>query len=130
MMTMTAVAAFALATEAQAQEFSTGKLSAEEQAAYQKGDVIEIYHTDKPSGHQIGKIRPEGKTIQLTVLIVNFGREDAAAARAEGRSMATFKYTPAAAEQFLFAEGWDKYHDRFFTRAYVQEGLSAYEKAK
>jgi len=26
------------------------------------------------------------------------------------------------AEQFLVAQGWDNYHDSFFTRAYVQHG--------
>ena len=48
----------------------------------------------------------------------------------EGQSMAESHYSPAQAEQFLFAEGWDKYHDRFFTRGYVQEGLDAYSKAR
>ena len=33
------------------------------------------------------------------------------------------------AHEFLFAQGWDKYHDRFFTRCYVQEGEDAYNKA-
>jgi hypothetical protein len=39
--------------------------------------------------------------------------EDAAVARSEGESMASFHYSRAMANQFLFAEGWDKYHDRF-----------------
>jgi hypothetical protein len=56
--------------------------------------------------------------------------EDAAPAREEGKSMAESRYTSAQAEQFLFAEGWDKYHDRFLTRAYVQEGLDAYKVRK
>ena len=43
--------------------------------------------------------------------------------------MAEAHYSRAMAEQFLFAEGWDKYHDRFFTRAYVQEGVDAYQRA-
>ncbi len=36
---------------------------------------------------------------------------------------------PSQAYEFLFAQGWDKYHDRFFTRCYVQEGEAAYDKA-
>jgi hypothetical protein len=63
------------------------------------------------------------------ILIFVFGREDAAVARSEGRSMAEFQYNRGLANQFLFAEGWDKYHDRFFSRAYLQEGMDAYEKA-
>ena len=63
------------------------------------------------------------------ILIFVFGMEDAAAARAEGRSMAEFHYSRAQAARFIFAEGWDKYHDRFLTRAYVQEAEDAYEKA-
>jgi hypothetical protein len=63
------------------------------------------------------------------VVIFNFGIEDSQAARAEGRSMRAFNYAPAQAEQFLFAEGWNKYHDRFFTRAYVQEGMDAFWSA-
>ena len=43
--------------------------------------------------------------------------------------MAEFHYDRYQAEQFLFAEGWDKYHDRFFTRCYVQEGDNAYDEA-
>jgi hypothetical protein len=59
-----------------------------------------------------------------------FGMEDAEPARREGQTMAEFHYSPAEAEQFLFAEGWDKYRpDRFFTRAYVQEGMEAFKKA-
>jgi hypothetical protein len=58
-----------------------------------------------------------------------FGKEDASAARSEGLSMAEFHYNRAMANQFIFAESWDKYHDRFLTRAYVQEGMEAYEKA-
>jgi hypothetical protein len=41
----------------------------------------------------------------------------------------TFHYSRAMANQFLFAEGWDKYLDRFLTRAYVQEGTDAFNKA-
>jgi hypothetical protein len=41
--------------------------------------------------------------------------------------MAEFHYSPSQAHEFLFAQGWDKYHDRFFTRCYVQEGENAYD---
>jgi len=44
--------------------------------------------------------------------------------------MAEFRYTFSMTQQFLFAEGWDKYHSRFFTRAYVQEGMDAYAKGR
>jgi hypothetical protein len=50
-------------------------------------------------------------------------------AREEGKSMAEFRYSRSQAEQFLFAQAWDKYHDRFLTRAYVQEGKEAYDEA-
>jgi hypothetical protein len=30
----------------------------------------------------------------------------------------------------LFAQGWEKYHDRYFTRCYVQEGGKGYMNAK
>jgi len=43
--------------------------------------------------------------------------------------MAECHYSPSQAHEFLFAQGWDKYHDRFFTRCYVQEGEAAYDKA-
>ena len=56
--------------------------------------------------------------------------EDAAAARVEGKSMAQSHYSPSQAEQFLFAEGWDKYHSRFLTRPYIQEGMDAYKSAR
>src|SRR2546430_13397146 len=49
--------------------------------------------------------------------------------RKEGRSMAECHYSPSQAHEFLFAQGWDKYHDRFFTRCYVQEGAAAYDEA-
>ena len=64
------------------------------------------------------------------VLCLVFGMEDAAPARDEGKSLAEFRYSSAQLEQFLFAEGWDKYHDRFLTRAYIQEGLEAYDIAR
>src|SRR5438034_1699106 len=58
-----------------------------------------------------------------------FGVEDAQPAREQGQSMAECHYSPSQAHEFLFAQGWDKYHDRFFTRCYVQEGEDAYNKA-
>jgi len=64
-----------------------------------------------------------------SVVCFVFGIEDAEAARKEGRSMAEFQYGPSQAHEFLFAEGWDKYHDRFFTRCYVQEAENAYDEA-
>jgi hypothetical protein len=42
--------------------------------------------------------------------------------------MAECHYTPSQAHEFLFAEGWDKYHDRFFTRCYVEQGEAAYDE--
>jgi hypothetical protein len=42
--------------------------------------------------------------------------------------MAEFHYSPSQAHEFLFAQGWDKYHDRFFTRCYVQEGENGYDR--
>jgi hypothetical protein len=55
--------------------------------------------------------------------------EDAQPAREQGKSMAEFHYSPQQAHEFLFAQGYEKYHDRFFTRCYVQEGENAYEAA-
>ena len=43
--------------------------------------------------------------------------------------MAECHYTASQVHEFLFAQGWDKYHDRFFTRCYVQEGEEAYDQA-
>jgi fructosamine-3-kinase len=40
--------------------------------------------------------------------------------------MADRKYAAELAEKFIFAEGWDKYHDRFFTRCYMQEAEDAF----
>ena len=64
-----------------------------------------------------------------SVVCFVFGIEDAEPARKEGRSMAEFQYSPSQAHEFLFAQGWDKYHDRFFTRCYVQEAENAYDEA-
>jgi hypothetical protein len=107
----------------------------EEKALYDKGYVAELYQPKLHSRHEIGKLAPVGKGVNHShdndpVLFLIFGIEDASIAREEGKSMAEFKYTPAMAEQFLFAQGWDKYHDRFFTRAYVQEGMDAYTKGR
>ena len=109
----------------------------EEKALIAKGAVMELYSPNEHSRHVIttidgvkdsktGKVR-QAPSDPLVCLV--FGLEDAGPAREEGRSMAEFSYSRAQAHEFLFAEGWDKYHDRFFTRAYVQEGEKAYEEA-
>jgi hypothetical protein len=114
-------------------------LTAEEQALVDKGAVMEMYKPDEHSRHfiahidavkdgQTGKTRKIPSESQAVVCFV-FGVEDAEAARKEGRSMAEFQYSPSQAHEFLFAEGWDKYHDRFFTRCYVQEAENAYDEA-
>jgi hypothetical protein len=112
-------------------------LTAEEQALFDKGATMEMYEPSKHSGHQIVIIdivprdrnRPKNSKPQRVLALI-FGMEDAGPARSEGESMAAFNYSPSMAQQFLFAEGWDKYHDRYFTRAYVQEGMDAYSKAR
>jgi hypothetical protein len=114
-------------------------LSSDEQALFDKGSVMEAFSPDEHSSHTIVHITAtkhgeNGKEHTIDnpqpILCLTWGIEDATPARAEGKSMAEFRYSPAQAEQFLFAEGWDKYHDRFFTRAYVQEGSEAYNKAR
>ena len=121
---------------------SSGKpdtLTREEQALVDKGAVMEMYKPDEHSGHFIahidsvtdpksGKARNTPNKSQAVVCFV-FGIEDAQPAREQGRSMAECHYSPSQAHEFLFAQGWDKYHDRFFTRCYVQEGEEAYNKA-
>jgi hypothetical protein len=118
--------------------FSGTKLTPEEQALLNKGAIMEMYEPNQHSRHFITRLESviDGKTGKprkienpQPVLCFVFGMEDAEVARKEGRNMAEVHYSRAQAEQFLFAEGWDKYHDRFFTRAYVQEGMNAYEKA-
>jgi len=114
------------------------KFTKEEQALLDKGKFMEMYKPDEHSRHFIGNIeaadpktgekRKISKNAQAVVCFV-FGMEDAQPARDEGRSMAECKYSPQQAHEFLFAQGWDKYHDRFFTRCYVQEGEAAYEAA-
>src|SRR5262245_4996804 len=114
-------------------------LTNEEQALVDKGAVMEMYKPDEHSRHFIahidsvtdpktGKTRSPPNKSQNVVCFV-FGMEDAEPAREQGRSMAEFHYSPSQAHEFLFAQGWDKYHDRFFTRCYVQEGEDAYDKA-
>jgi len=116
-----------------------GTLTREEQALVDKGAVMEMYKPDQHSGHFIAHIDSvtdpkTGKARNIpnksqTVVCFAFGVEDAQPAREQGRSMAECHYSPSQAHEFLFAQGWDKYHDRFFTRCYVQEGEEAYNKA-
>lgn len=113
-------------------------LTAEEQAFVDKGAFMQMYKPDEHSRHFIAHIdavtdAKTGKTRKMAnnsrpVLCFVFGIEDAQPAREQGRSMAECHYTPSQAHEFLFAQGWDKYHDRFFTRCYVQEGEAAYEE--
>src|SRR6266480_13413 len=114
-------------------------LTKEEQALVNRGAVMEMYKPDKHSRHFIahidsvtdpktGKARNVPDNAQSVVCFV-FGIEDAEPAREQGRSMAEFHYSSSQAHEFLFAQGWDKYHDRFFTRCYVQEGEDAYGTA-
>jgi hypothetical protein len=114
-------------------------LTAEEQALVNKGAVMQMYKPDEHSRHFIAHIDSAtdprtGKTRKIpndsqAVVCSVFGIEDAEPARKEGRSMAECHYSPSQAHEFLFAQGWDRYHDRFFTRCYVQEGEGAYDKA-
>jgi hypothetical protein len=113
------------------------KFTEEEQALLDKNRTMEMYKPDEHSRHFIahidsatdpktGEKRKISKDAQTALCFV-FGMEDAKPAREQGRSMAEFRYTPEQTHEFLFAQGWDKYHDRFFTRCYVQEGEAAYE---
>jgi hypothetical protein len=114
------------------------KFTKEEQALLDKNQTMEMYKPDEHSRHFIARIesaadpktgekRKISKDAQAVLCFV-FGMEDAQPAREQGRNMAEFRYTPEQAHEFLFAQGWDKYHDRFFTRCYVQEGEDAYQK--
>jgi hypothetical protein len=122
---------------ARAQNIATSRndFSAEEQALFKQGAVMETYEPENPSGHHITYIQPldsnhKPKGRKSPILAINFGIEDAKAARDEGISMAQFHYSAAQAHEFIFAEGWSKYQpDRFFTRAYVQEAEAAFVKA-
>jgi hypothetical protein len=118
------------------QNTGSGDLSPEEQALLNKGAIMEIYKPDEHSRRFITHVdavadsktgRPRKIENPQPILCFVFGLEDAQPARKEGRSMAEVHYSRSQAEQFLFAQGWDEYHDRFFTRAYVQEGLQAYD---
>ena len=111
----------------------------EEQALLDKNRTMEMYKPDEHSRHFIGRIdsatdpktgekRKISKDAQAVLCFV-FGMEDAKPARDEGRSMAECHYGPEQTHEFLFAQGWGKYHDRFFTRCYVQEGEATYEAA-
>jgi hypothetical protein len=111
------------------------KLTKEEQALVDKGRFMEMYKPDEHSRHFIANISATDPrtdkeravpTKSSAVVCFVFGMEDAKPARDEGRSMAECHYSPEQAHEFLFAEGWGKYHDRFFTRCYVQEGEAAY----
>jgi hypothetical protein len=114
-------------------------LTAEEQALADKGAVMQMYKPDEHSRHFIAHIDAvtdpkTGKTRKMAnnsqpVLCFVFGIEDAGPAREQGCSMGESHYSPEQAHEFLFAQGWDKYHDRFFTRCYVQEGEAAYDQA-
>jgi hypothetical protein len=111
----------------------------EEQALLDKNRIMQMYKPDEHSRHFIahidsatdpksGEKRKISKDAQAVLCFV-FGMEDAKPAREQGKSMAECNYNPQQAHEFLFAQGWDKYHDRFFTRCYVQEGEAAYEGA-
>jgi len=115
------------------------KFTKEEQALLDKNRIMQMYKPDEHSQHFIahidsaadpktGEKRKISKDAQAVLCFV-FGMEDAQPAREQGRSMAECKYSPQQAHEFLFAQGWDKYHDRFFTRCYVQEGENAYNAA-
>ena len=115
------------------------KFTKEEQALLNKNRTMEMYKPDEHSRHFVARIDSTtdpktGETRRISkdaqaVLCFVFGMEDAKPARDEGRSMAECHYTSQQAHEFLFAQGWDKYHDRFFTRCYVQEGENAYGEA-
>src|SRR5436853_6409960 len=114
------------------------KFTKEEQALLDKNRTMEMYKPDEHSRHFVAHIESAadpktGEKRKISkdasaVLCFVFRMEDAQPAREQGRSMAEFHYTPEQAHEFLFAQGWDKYHDRFFTRCYVQEGKATYEK--
>ena len=115
------------------------KFTNEEQALLDKNRIMQMYKPDEHSRHFIARIDSAmdpktGEKRKISkdasaVLCFVFGMEDAQPAREQGRSMAECKYSPQQAHEFLFAQGWDRYHDRFFTRCYVQEGEAAYETA-
>jgi hypothetical protein len=115
------------------------KFTKEEQALLDKNRIMQMYKPDEHSRHFVARIdsatdpktgdkRKISKDDQAVLCFV-FGMEDAKSAREQGRSMAECQYSPQQVHEFLFAQGWDKYHDRFFTRCYIQEGEAAYESA-
>src|ERR1700719_964715 len=115
------------------------KFTKEEQALLNKNRTMEMYKPDEHSRHFVARIdsatdpktgekRKISKDAQAVLCFV-FGMEDAKPAREQGRSMAECHYSQQQAHEFLFAQGWGKYHDRFFTRCYLQEGEAAYEAA-
>jgi hypothetical protein len=130
----TAVASLTMANTAQAAYAAVLDLplTPEEQALVRKGDTIQAYQPTKHSSIQIVRITSAGPAHRnpTPAVCFTFGLEDAEPARTEGRNMAPANDTPQMTQQFLFAEGRDKYHDRFFTRAYVQQGLDACSKAR
>src|SRR5437762_9674196 len=112
------------------------KFTKEEQALLDKNRIMQMYKPDEHSRHFIahvdsatdpktGEKRKISKDAQAILCFV-FGMEDAQPAREQGRSMAESHYSPPQAHEFLFAQGWEKYHDRFFTRCYVLEVVVAY----
>jgi hypothetical protein len=115
------------------------KFTKEERVLLNKNRTMEMYKPDEHSRHFVARIDSAtdpktGETRKISkdasaVLCFVFGMEDAKPARDEGRSMAECHYSPQQAHEFLFSQGWDKYHDRFFTRCYLQEGEAAYEAA-
>src|SRR6266404_3178473 len=115
------------------------KFTKAEQTLLDKIRIIQMYKPDEHSRHFIahidsatdpktGEKRKISKDAQAVLCFV-FGMEDAQPAREQGRSMAESHYSSEQAHEFLFAQGWDTYRDRFFTRCYVQEGEAAYEAA-
>jgi hypothetical protein len=133
-LSLTMAAAFGVALSSS----KADKFTKEEKALLDKNRIMQMYKPDEHSRHFIAQIdsatdpktgekRKISKDAQAILCFV-FGMEDAKPAREQGRSMAEFHYSPEQAHEFLFAQGWDKYHDRFFTRCYVQEGEDAYQK--
>jgi len=106
------------------------ELSAEERTLLDKDAMMETYHPDEHSRHFVANLSKASDGKEATpVLCLVFGMEGAESARTEGTTMAEAQYSRFSAELFLYLEDWDKYHDRFFTRCYVQEGEDAYDKA-
>ena len=116
---------------------SSSDLTPEEKALLNKGAVMAFYKPDEHSGHFIAHVeavndnktgKPRKDEKPQPILCFVFGRQDAQPASEQGQSMVEAHYSRFQAHEFLFAQGWDKYHDRFFTRCYVEEGEAAYDK--